>query len=81
MGIQPLTDDGLYDLLDALGFDTSHRARERAQLERLVLDLDLELEAAHEAMDSLEESLRIAERENEALKARLAEVARATADA
>jgi hypothetical protein len=81
VGIQPLTDDGLYDLLDALGLDTSHRARERAQLERRVLELDLQLEAAHEALDSVEESLRITERENEVLKARLKMVKSATADA
>jgi CII-binding regulator of phage lambda lysogenization HflD len=81
VGIRPLTDDGLYELLDALGFDTSHRAHERAQLERRVLQLEDRLEASEETVEALWEHLRRAERENATLEARLKMVKSATADA
>jgi CII-binding regulator of phage lambda lysogenization HflD len=81
VNVQPLTDDGLYDLLDALGFDTSHRARERAELERRVLDLELELEESNDAVDVLEETVRVLHGQNEALRDRLKAVKSATADA
>jgi CII-binding regulator of phage lambda lysogenization HflD len=81
VNVQPLTDDGLYDLLDTLGFDTSHRARERAELERRVFELEQELEDSNDTVDSLEETVRVLHNQNEVLKARLKTVKSATADA
>lgn len=79
--LRPLTDDGLYDLLDALGFDTSHRALEKRSLGLYVALLERRLEEYEEAMDALDAQVRSTLRANEILRQENEEWRRAAADA
>lgn len=71
MRTRPLTDEGLYGLLDALGMDTSHRGLHARSLEERALYLEGLLEMREEDVENLRDRLVAARQANEILKEQL----------